>query len=93
VSLGVRLVAAMLLLGFFACCVASALLQLVAWNRHGRAGEGPTVRGVWNPEAFLDPVGVRQMKLARWLLVVGGISFVSHVVVLRLGASFGGDDG
>lgn len=92
-SVGVRLLAAGLLLSFFACCVASALLQAVAWNRHVRPGEGPTVRGVWKPEAFLDPTGVRQMKLARWLLIVGGIAFVSHVIVLRVGASVGGGDG
>lgn len=89
-SVGVRLLAAALLLSFFACCVASAVLQFVAWNRHVRPGEGPTVRGVWKPEAFLDPTGARQMKLARWLLVVGAIAFVSHAVVLRVGASMAG---
>ncbi len=92
-SLGVRLLAAGLLLSFFACCVASALLQVVAWNRHVRPGEGPTVRGVWKPDAFLDPTGVRQMKLARWLLIVGAVAFVSHAVVLRLGATLAGGDG
>jgi hypothetical protein len=90
VSIGFRVAAAALLLSFFACCVASALLQLVAW-RHVRPGEGPTVRGVWRPEAYFDPVGVRQMKLARWLLIVGGIAFVSHVVVLRVGATVAGE--
>jgi hypothetical protein len=89
VSMGVRLLAAALLLSFFACCVASAVLQFVAWNRHVRPGEGPTVRGVWKPEAFFDATGARQMRLARWLLIVGGVAFVSHAVVLRLGASFG----
>jgi hypothetical protein len=93
VSLGVRLLAATLLLSFFACCVASALLQTVAWNRHVRPGEGPTLRGVWRPEAFLDPTGVRQMRLARRLLVVGGIAFLSHIIVLRLGETMGGGEG
>jgi hypothetical protein len=93
VSLWVRLLAAMLLLSFFACCVASALLQVVAWNRHVRPGEGPTVRGVWKPDAFLDPTGVRQMKLARWLLIIGAIAFVSHAIVLRVGATLAGDAG
>jgi hypothetical protein len=90
VSVGVRLLSAALLLGFFACCVASAVLQLLAWNRHARPGEAPTVRGVWRPEAFLDATGVRQMKLARRLLVVGAVAFVSHALVLRLGVVLGG---
>jgi hypothetical protein len=33
---------------------------------------------------------VRQMKLARRLLIVGAVAFVSHAVVLRLGAAMAG---
>ena len=79
----IKLLAAGLLLGFFACCVASALLQLLAW-RHVRPGQGPTVVGVWKPENYFDEVGLRQMKLARWLLIVGGVLFVSYVIMGRV---------
>ena len=78
-----KVVAASLLLGFFACCVASALLQLLAW-RHVRPGEGPTVVGVWKPENYFDEVGLRQMKIARWLLITGGVMFVSYVILGRV---------
>jgi hypothetical protein len=78
-----KVVAASLLLGFFACCVASALLQLLAW-RHVRPGEGPTVVGVWKPENYFDEIGLRQMKLARWLLITGGVMFVSYVILGRV---------
>jgi hypothetical protein len=75
-----KVILASMLLGFFACCVASALLQLLAW-RHVRPGKGPTVVGVWKPENYFDEVGLRQMKLARWLLILGGVLFVSYMVV------------
>ena len=83
-SVGMRILAATLLLSFFGCCVASAVLQLLAW-RHARPGEGPTLRGVWKPDQFLDPVGERQMRLARWLLIVGSVAFVSYAIVMRVG--------
>ena len=75
-----KVILASMLLGFFACCVASALLQLLAW-RHVRPGQGPTVVGVWKPENYFDEIGLRQMKLARWLLILGGVLFVSYMVV------------
>jgi hypothetical protein len=78
-----RVVLASLLLGFFGCCVASAALQLLAW-RHVRADKGPTVRGVWKPENYFDAVGLRQMRLARALLIVGGVLFVSYLIVGRV---------
>jgi hypothetical protein len=78
-----RVVLASLLLGFFGCCVASASLQLLAW-RHVRADRGPTVRGVWKPDDYFDATGLRQMRLARWLLIVGGVLFVSYVVMGRV---------
>jgi hypothetical protein len=78
-----KVVLASMLLGFFACCVASALLQLLAW-RHVRPGQGPTVVGVWKPEHYFDDVGLRQMKLARWLLILGGVLFLSYVILGRV---------
>ena len=84
-----RVIAATLLLSFFGCCVASAVLQVVAW-RHVRPGVGPSVKGIYKPDDMLDEVGVRQMKLARWLLIVGGVAFISHIVVLRVGIALSG---
>ena len=81
-----KIVLSSLLLGFFGCCVASAALQLLAW-RHVRADRGPTVRGVWNPDDYFDATGLRQMRLARWLLIVGGVLFVSYVVMGRVFAA------
>lgn len=78
-----RVLLASMLLGFFGCCVASALLQLLAW-RHVRPDRGPTVRGVWKPDDYFDEVGLRQMRLARWLLIVGGVLFVSYVITGRV---------
>jgi hypothetical protein len=82
----VQVLAVTLLLSFFGCCVGSAVLQLIAWSRHARPGEGPTVRGLWRPEAFLDPVGARQMRLARRLLVVGGLAYLSYGVLMLFSA-------
>ncbi|HEU4885200.1 MAG TPA: hypothetical protein VFT45_23260 [Longimicrobium sp.] len=75
-----KVILASMLLGFFACCVASALLQLLAW-RHVRPGQGPTVVGVWKPENYFDEIGLRQMKLARWLLILGGVLFLSYAIL------------
>ena len=80
-----QIAAVSLLLSFFACCVASAVLQFLAWNRHAQPGQGPTLRGLVKPEAFLDPVGARQMRLARRLLFVGAVAYLSHGVVMLLG--------
>jgi hypothetical protein len=82
-----KIIASTLLLSFFGCCVASAVLQLMAWRHPADAGQGPSVRGVWKPEGRLNEVGMRQMKLARWLLIIGGVAFVSHLIVLRVAAA------
>jgi hypothetical protein len=84
-----KVVAVSLLLGFFACCVASALLQFLAW-RHVRPGQGPTVVGVWKPDDYFDEVGLRQMKLARWLLITGGVMFLSYVILGRVAGAVSG---
>ncbi|HEU0013532.1 MAG TPA: hypothetical protein VFQ45_07595 [Longimicrobium sp.] len=84
-SVGVRVIAATLLLSFFACCVGSAILQLLAWN-HVRTGQGPTLRGVWKPDDYFDEIGLRQMRMAKRLLILGSVAFVTHVIVLRLGS-------
>ena len=90
-SVGFRLAAAALLLSFFGCCVASAVLQMVAWGKHLRPGQGPTLRGIWDPDGYLDAIGVRQMNLARRLLIVGALAYVSHLLVLRAGLAVAGE--
>ena len=72
-----------MLLAFYGCFVASAVLQFLAW-RHVRTGQGPTVRGVWKPDNYFDEVGLRQMRLARWLLIAGGVLFVSYFITGRV---------
>ena len=42
------------------------------------------MRGVWNPADYFDATGLRQMRLARWLLIVGGVLFVSYIVMGRV---------
>jgi len=78
-----RVVLAALLLAFYGCFIASAVLQFLAW-RHVRADKGPTVRGVWKPDNYFDDIGLRQMRLARWLLIVGGVLFLSYFVMGRV---------
>ena len=78
-----KIVLSSLLLAFYGCFVASAVLQFLAW-RHVRADRGPTVRGVWKPDDYFDATGLRQMRLARWLLIVGGVLFVSYFVMGRV---------
>ncbi|HEX2190300.1 MAG TPA: hypothetical protein VHG51_15435 [Longimicrobiaceae bacterium] len=70
-----------LVLTFAACCVASAMLQIVAWTRHAREGALPSLRALWKPEEHFDPVGVRQVTLARSLLTIGGVAYLSYGVL------------
>ena len=89
-SMAAKLVLMSLLLGFYACCVASAALQFLAW-RHVRTDRGPTLRGVWKPDDYFDEVGLRQMRLARWLLIVGAVLFLSYIVMGRVFTSLAGE--
>ncbi len=74
-----------LLLTFVACCVASGGLQIVAWTRHALPGSGVSLRAFREPERFFDRVGVYQMRIARRLLTVGGVAYLSFGAVLLLG--------
>ncbi len=72
-----------LLLSFMGCCVASALLQLIAHTRHSRGGPGG-MGSMWKPEGKFDEVGVRQMRLARRLLLVGAVAYLSYGLVTMI---------
>jgi hypothetical protein len=69
--------ATLLLFTFVVCCVVSAALQIIAWSRHAREGAPVSLRALWKPEGHFDEVGLRQIQLARRLLLVGGIAYLS----------------
>lgn len=78
-----------LVLTFVACCVASAALQIVAWTRHAREGAPVSIRALWKPEDHFDPVGIQQIRLARTLLTVGGVVYLSFGVLMLAGQALG----
>lgn len=65
-----------LLLAFVGCCVASTMLQVIAWSRHAREGARVSLRALWRPEGYFDTIGVNQIRLARLLLMVGGLAYL-----------------
>ena len=81
--------AAALFLSFAACCISSALLQLVAWTRHRQEGVAVNPRALWRPEGHFDGVGLRQMQLAKRLLLVGAVMYLSYGVLLMVASVVG----
>jgi len=71
-----------LVIGFGSCCVASALLQLVAWTRHRRAEAPIRLGAIWKPDGHFDEMGMRQMQLARRLLLVGAVMYLSYGILM-----------
>jgi hypothetical protein len=71
------IVANALLFAFVICCVVSAALQILAWSRHAREGVPVSLRALWKPEGHFDEIGLRQIHLARRLLLVGGVAYLS----------------
>ena len=67
-----------LVYSFIICCVVSAALQVIAWSRHAREGASRSLRALWRPEGYFDPIGLRQMRIARTLLLVGGFMYVFY---------------
>ena len=74
--------ARLLFFSFIACCVSSALLQVIAWTRHKRAGAPVNPGALWKPEGFFDDVGLFQIRLARRALLIGGVMYLSYVFLL-----------
>lgn len=60
------------------CCLVSALLQIVAWTRHSLEGVPITVKALWAPERYFDDVGLRQIRLARRMLKIGGVAYLAY---------------
>jgi hypothetical protein len=69
--------ATMLLFTFIICCVVSAALQILAWSRHARAGVPVSLKALWKPEGYFDEIGLRQIHIARRLLLLGGVAYLS----------------
>ena len=83
-----QLVMTGLLLTFLACAVASGALQLLAWTRHAREGVPVRLSALWRPHGYFDEVGLRQMLLARMLMIVGMVSYLTYGVILLLLQTF-----
>lgn len=81
-SPAVEMVTNTLLFSFILCCVVSGMLQVLAWSRHAREGAGASLRAMLEPSAYFDEVGVRQIHLARRLLLVGAAAYVGYMVVV-----------
>lgn len=71
-----------LLLSFVLCCATSGFLQVRAWGRHALPGVPVSLRALKEPERFFDSIGLRQMLLARRLLTIGGIAYVSYGILI-----------
>lgn len=67
-----------LVFSFMMCCLVSALLQIVAWTRHSLEGVPITVKALWAPERYFDDVGLRQIRLARRMLKIGGVAYLAY---------------
>lgn len=79
----------LLFISFVACCVASFALQLLAWVRHVRPGAPVELRALWKPEGYFDGTGLFQMRLARSLLVVGAVAYLSYGLLILLASRTG----
>ena len=73
-----------LLLSFVFCCAASGFLQVRAWGRHARPGAPVSFRALREPGEFFDSIGHRQILLARRLLAVGGVAYVTYGLLLLI---------
>ena len=71
-----------LLMSFVLCCVASGFLQVRAWGRHLRPDVPVSLRALREPEQFFDAIGLRQMLLARRLLTIGGVAYVTYGLLI-----------
>jgi hypothetical protein len=80
-----RILATALVFSFVLCCVVSGILQVLAWSRHARKGAPVSVRALWHPEGYFDAVGLRQILLARRLLTVGAVAYLSYGVLVVVG--------
>ena len=76
----------LLFVSFIACCVASALLQVLAWTRHKREGVPVNPGALWKPEGHFDAIGLHQMRIAKRALIIGGVMYLSYGLLMILTA-------
>ncbi|HEU4452224.1 MAG TPA: hypothetical protein VFR81_04160 [Longimicrobium sp.] len=81
------LFAQLLFISFIGCCVASALLQIVAWTRHAKEGAQVSPGALWKPEGHFDDVGLFQMRLAKRALIIGGVAYLSYGVLMLVAST------
>ena len=74
--------ARLLPISFVALCVASALLQVIAWTRHKKEGVPINPGAVWKPEGYFDAIGLFQMRLAKRALMIGAVLYLSYGVLM-----------
>ena len=67
---------------FVACCVASALLQVIAWTRHKKEGVPINPGAVWKPEGSFAAIGLHQMRIAKRALIIGGVMYLSYGLLM-----------
>lgn len=67
-----------LLMSFVLCCVASGFLQVRAWGRHVLPDTRVSLRALREPQNYFDAIGLRQILLARRLLTIGGVAYVTY---------------
>lgn len=72
----------LLFFSFIACCVASALLQVLAWTRHKREGAPVNPGALWKPEGSFDAIGLYQMRIAKRALIIGGVMYLSYGLLM-----------
>ena len=78
---------------FIICCLVSFVLQMIAWSRHARADQSANLRAFLKPEEYLDEIGVRQMRLARTLLMLGTCAYLAFGGVLVASSIIGASGG
>lgn len=78
----VEILSTALLLSFVICCAASGFLQIRAWGKHARPDVPVSLRALRQPEQFFDPIGFRQMILAKRLLTIGGVAYVTYGLLI-----------
>lgn len=80
-----QLLAGSLVAAFVLCCLVSGILQVLAWARHARRGAPVSLRALWRPEGYFDAVGLRQILLARRLLTIGAVAYLSYGLLVLVG--------
>lgn len=79
-----------LLLSFILSCIFSGVMQVIAWSRHAKPGVVPSLRALWRPDGYLDEIGVRQIRIARSLLIVGVVAYLSYGLLVAVRAALAG---